>query len=116
MRQTFVKWLVLCSLLLGLHARLFAQDPCAVNTMLHGDGKCHVEHRECPPGDPGHDGHCPAEHHHHQGICGHATPYAAGEAPAVRLGLPCSSSLWLRHEGDEVPEGPCLEVDVPPVI
>jgi hypothetical protein len=116
MRHPFVKWFLVCSLLFGLYARVLAQDPCEVSAKLHADGKCHVEGHECPPGDPDHDGQCPAEHHSHHGICGHSTPYLVAEIAFVGLNLPCSTDLWLRHEGDEVPDGPCLEEDIPPII
>jgi hypothetical protein len=116
MRHTLVKWFIVCSLFLGLYARTFAQDPCEVSAKLHAAGKCHVEFHDCPPGDPSHDGQCPAEHHNHQGICGHSTPYVAAEVAFIGLSLPRSSDLWLRHEGDEVPDGPCLEKDIPPII
>jgi hypothetical protein len=116
MRHVLVKWFVMCSLLLGLHARVLAHDPCEVMSRLHAGGVCHVEHGECPPGDPSHDGHCPAEHHNHLGICGHATPYAVDEAAVISLNLSASSCLSLRHEGDLLPDGPLLEVDIPPLI
>jgi hypothetical protein len=116
MRHFLVKWLILCSFLLGLQARLFAHDPCEVMAKLHAAGQCQVDHGECPAGGSDHDGQCPADHHHHHGICGHATPYPADETAALRLNLPCSSSLRLRHEGDEIPDGPCLEEDIPPII
>ncbi|MCF7674570.1 MAG: hypothetical protein K9N23_05695 [Akkermansiaceae bacterium] len=116
MRHLFVRWFVFCILLAGLQARMFAPDPCEVVAKTHADGKCHVEHGECPGGDPDHDDKCPAEHHHHHGICGHATPYAVDGAGLIGLVLHESSGLWLRHEGDVLPDGPCLEKDIPPVI
>jgi hypothetical protein len=75
-----------------------------------------VEHGGCPPGDQDHDDHCPADHHQHHGICGHSTPCVAADIALIRLDLPASSSLWLRHERDQVPDGPCLEEDIPPII
>lgn len=116
MRHVFVKWFVMCSLLFGLHSRILAYDPCEVMSRLHADGVCHAEDGECPPGDPNHDEQCPAEHHNHHGICGHATPYAADGLTAISLTLPDSSCLWLRHEGDLLPDGPFLEEDIPPLI
>jgi len=116
MRHALVKWFLVCSLLLGLYARTFAQDPCEIAAKFHAAGKCHVEHNECPPGDPDHDGQCPADHHNHHGICGHSTPYVAAEFALIGMNLLRSSDLRLRHEGDEVPDGPCLEKDIPPII
>lgn len=116
MRHVLVKWIVLCSLLVGLQARIFVQDPCVVAANLHAESECHVAHDECPPGESNHDGQCPAEHHHHDGICAHATPYAVDEAAPMRLALTAAAGLWLRHEGDAAPDGPCLEADIPPLI
>ena len=116
MRHALVKWFLVCSLLLGLYARTFAQDPCEIAAKFHAAGKCHVEHNECPPGDPDHDGQCPAEHHNHHGSCGHSTPCIAAEFALIGMNLLRSSDLRLRHEEDEVPDGPCLEKDIPPII
>jgi hypothetical protein len=34
----------------------------------------------------------------------------------IGMNLLRSSDLRLRHEEDEVPDGPCLEKDIPPII
>lgn len=116
MRHPLFRWLMLCSLLLGLHARLLAQDPCEVMAKAHSNGTCCVEHEECPPGAPDHDHKCPAEHHQHQGICGHATPYALDDTLVMWVDRSFGANPWLRPEGDDTPDGPLLEEDHPPLI
>ena len=59
---------------------------------------------------------CPLEHHHHHGNCSHVLPVMVDQNFQCRFGVPDSSLLGVRHEGEVPPDGPYLSSEKPPLI
>ena len=85
---------------------------------------CHTV-ETCSESDPGNscpDGHqhdgekCPQNHHHHKGCCSSAQPLTVENDHLRQPGIPGSSLLGVRHEGEVPPEGPFLGSEKPPLI
>ena len=114
MRVGFTRWILLAALILGLGARLCAQDPCVITDACQG--KCHHHAGDGPPGDPWGDSDCPLDHHHHHGMCAHTNPFLSFSDRMSAPLPPRSFLLEVALKSDPVPDGPVLEEDVPPIV
>ena len=109
--RTFLTWLLVLGVSVGLSARVLASscdlvlDPC-----------CQEQHHSSTtPGDH-HDGdNCPVEHHH-QGCCSLGLLLGMESDMLVRLGVPGTELESFRHEGELVPDEPFLSLEKPPLI
>ena len=70
---------------------------------------------DLPDDDQQDDKSCPPDHEHH-GCCNAALPLIGDSNFICRLGVPGSSLLGVRHEGEVPPEGPFLASEKPPLI
>jgi hypothetical protein len=106
-------------ILAGLNAQVLAADHAHVET-------CTMEPAETPCAhsrqDPHHGHHHPGEdhdgndHHHHHDCCSHAQPLTVENHHLRQPGVPGSSLLGVRHEGEVPPEEPFLGSEKPPLI
>ncbi|GAA5117509.1 hypothetical protein JIN84_17255 [Luteolibacter yonseiensis] len=70
---------------------------------------------DLPDDDQQDDKGCPPDHEHHN-CCSSGLPLSLDSSYICRLGVPGSSLLGVRHEGEVPPEGPFLASEKPPLI
>jgi hypothetical protein len=112
--RIFLKIIVVLSMLIGMHSRTFAVDPCDFVTASNEHEHHHDHHAPCHS----HDEQCPADHHHHHGagcFCS-AMPMTDQRDHVIQLLTPRSSLSRMQHERRSIPDGPFLSEDKPPVI
>jgi hypothetical protein len=110
-----IAWFILCCCLAGLHTRALAatNHTCGNETSSDHCGQTHVK---TSPDEHHHDGdQCPVEHHHF-GCCSHALPSAVVNDGSIRLGIPNSSYVRVRHQSEVAPDEPLLGSEKPPLI
>ena len=116
MRQA-VTWLMVFCVAIGLGARISAADTSRLAACTESVTCCDDPHESVSPAEHPHDGeNCPLEHHHHHGCCFHSPPLTLDSTIIDQLGIPNSSLLAIRHEGEMTPEGPFLSSEKPPLI
>jgi hypothetical protein len=115
----FLKAIVVLSMLIGMHSRPFAADPCDVMAAMHEHGHDHHHHDHDHPGPcDSHENKCPPDHHHHHGagcFCS-GMPMIDHNDHSLRLLAPCFSLSRMRHDRESIPDGPFLSEDKPPLI
>lgn len=119
----FLNAIVVLSMLLGMHGRFLAADPCETNSQLcsHGhdcsqDAHSHDDDHNTPI-DHSHDDDTPKGHHpHNHGCFCTVMPLIDHREDSVRLHAPCFSLSRFGHEPQNAPEGPFLSEDKPPLI
>ena len=113
----FLKVIVVLSMLIGMHSRPFAADPCdmtADHEHGHDHSHDHDNHSPCDSNEKN----CPADHHHHHGagcFCS-AMPMIDQPDHTIRLLAPCFSLSRMQYERESIPDGPFLSEDKPPLI
>lgn len=116
--RAFLPWLLIFSLLAGLHVRAVTLDHSDMEICSHSPASCCHEgvdlHVPAVPGE--HDHECPADHHHDSCCCSHALTLACEFDDACTL-MPSKSSLFgMRHQSVKIPNGPFLISEKPPLI
>ena len=114
MRLLFT-WLVAFGVLVGLHGRAIAADPCAMLIAMHAEEHAGHDHDTESPCDPSHDKNCPLEHHQHCS-CVDSMPIADCRSEFSRLECSLFSMAPIRSESELIPEGPYADLDKPPLI
>jgi len=113
----FLKAIVVLSMLIGMHSRLFAADPCDVMAAaVHEHAQDHHHDQPCPCDS--HEDKCPPDQHHHHGagcFCS-AMPMIDQRDQSIRLLAPCTSLSRMHNERESIPDGPYLSEDKPPLI
>jgi hypothetical protein len=115
-------WLIALAVMLGMHGRAFAVDPCDVVVEEHSHDHNHRtcdQHGTTEPCGSSHDSQCPLDHHHHhhhEGCLCKTMPVADANDCFLRLNIPHATLSRFRHEGDVAPEAPCLDQAKPPLI
>jgi hypothetical protein len=113
----FLKAIVVLSMLIGMHSRPFAADPCDVMAAMHEHGHDHHHDHDHPGPCDSHDNKCPLDHHHHGAGCFClGMPMIDHRDHSIRLLAPCFSLSRLRHDRESIPDGPFLSEDKPPLI
>ena len=110
----FLKAIVVLCMLIGMHSRPFAADPCDVIAEMHE----HDHHHEHPVPCGSHDEPCPSDHHHHHGagcFCS-VMPMIDQRDHSIRLLAPCFGLSRMQNERESIPDGPFLSEDKPPLI
>ncbi|MES2924470.1 MAG: hypothetical protein V4819_23155 [Verrucomicrobiota bacterium] len=120
MKVVFTWLMVLCALV-GLNLRVVGADAGRVDACSHvAEPCCEVDHHDAIAPDDPHGGgdECPPGHHHHHHACccSPAMPLVVENEIVCRSGVPGSSLLGFRHEGEIPPEGPFLGLEKPPLI
>jgi hypothetical protein len=108
-------WLVVLGALAGLQGRALVADPCEVIVSMHEQEHSGHQHDPGQPCDPLHDNQCPLEHHQH-GNCSHTMPIASEAHDSAHLGAFGFSLSPIRSEAHLPPDGPCADLDKPPLI
>lgn len=112
---------MLVCVLIGLGGRTIAMTSATAGSCVRPVESCCESHHDSSPKETHHheDGDdCPLEHHHHHhGGCSQPLPPLAVDSDFIcSLGVPESSLLGVRHEGEVPPEGPFLCLEKPPLI
>ena len=118
--RRYAKWVMIVGVFVALSLRAIGFDH------SHEDlgSKCNHSVKMCQESqldtdlsddDPQDDKNCPPDHEHH-GCCTAALPLTLDSNSICRLGVPGSSLLGVRHEGEVPPEGPFLASEKPPLI
>lgn len=115
LRSVYFTWLVAFGILVGLHGRVFAGDPCEVMLAMHQQEHSGHDHDPDLPCDPSHDDQCPIDHHHHC-ACAHAMPLSVDQGVFAGLGRNGFSMAPIRSESEVPPDGPFSDLDKPPLI
>lgn len=113
MRAVCFRFLILIVLFLGMGAKVYAQNPVGLADMCHSH--CHAEAGGGCGDSTDHDSDCPASHHHHC-ACPHANPLWPGAGDLLLLLPPGGCYLGVSRTSDEIPDGPVLEKEIPPVV
>ncbi|MES2439018.1 MAG: hypothetical protein V4584_08120 [Verrucomicrobiota bacterium] len=115
--RSLLTWLMVFSVLAGLNVRVLAADVGCAEACTRSVTCCDDHHETHAPASHQHDGKdCPMDHHHHHDCCSHTLPLTLDHTLTCRLGIPGSSLLGVRHEGEVPPEGPFLSSEKPPLI
>jgi hypothetical protein len=115
--RSLLTWLMVFSVLAGLNVRVLGAEDRHVGTCSHIEEICCDHSHDPAPDDHQHDGEkCPQDHHHHHGCCSIAQPLTVENDHLRQPGIPGSSLLGVRHEGDVPPEEPFLGSEKPPLI
>lgn len=115
----FLKIILVLSVLIGMHSRLFAADPCDVIAAMHEHGHYHHHDHDHPDPCDSHDQQCPPDHHHHHHGAGCfciGMPMIDQRDHKIQLLAPCFSLSRMKNERENIPDGPCLSEDKPPLI
>lgn len=108
--------MVFC-VLAGLNVRVLGAESCHVDTCSHIEEICCDHTHQQAPDEQQHDEtKCPQEHHHHHGSCPVSQPLTVENDHLRQPGIPGSSLLGVRHEGEVAPEEPFLGSEKPPLI
>ena len=114
--RSFLTWLLVLGVVVGLGNRVLALDPCdsQIEAAAGGHSGHHHDHDSDHPCDPTHDQQCPVEHHH--AVCGHMMPLVSDHQAGIVVGGAMFSRLLMCVENATLPETPVYELDKPPLI
>lgn len=118
--RSYAKWVMIVGVFVALSLRAIGFDhlyhdtrsDCCQSVEMCEDGQLDTD---LPDDDQQDDKSCPPDHEHH-GCCTVAMPLVLDNSFICRLGVPGSSLLGVRHEGEVPPEGPFLASEKPPLI
>lgn len=117
--RKYVTWVMIVGVFVALSLRAIGLDHlhheirsnCCKSIELSLDGELDTD---LPDDDQQDDKNGPPDHEH--GSCCSASPLTIDTSFICRLGVPGSSLLGVRHEGEVPPEGPFLASEKPPLI
>lgn len=118
--RSYAKWVMIVGVFVALSLRAIGLDHlhhqissnCCQSVEMSLDDQLDTD---SPDDDQQDDKNCPTDHEHH-GCCSTGLPLIVDNSFICRLGVPGSSLLGVRHEGEVPPEGPFLASEKPPLI
>ena len=118
--RSYAKWVMIVGVFVALSLRAIGFDhshEVIGSKCSHSVEKCQESQLDTNLSDDDEQDEksCPPDHEHH-GCCTTALPLIADHSFTCRLGIPGSSLLGVRHDGEVPPEGPFLASEKPPLI